>query len=109
MIVFYYITNKNNSMNKSIFKPIIAGALLGAFVFFTGPLLLVVLLLKFIFTPFGMWRMRGYGGMGYGRMGMQPLAFADKVRGMNEEEYNDFQSKMKDRFQHRCGHYNETK
>ncbi|MBK8627910.1 MAG: hypothetical protein IPN86_20820, partial [Saprospiraceae bacterium] len=48
-------------MTKSVFKPIIGGALLGTFVFFTGPLLFIVLLLKFIFTPFGMWRTRMAG------------------------------------------------
>jgi hypothetical protein len=34
--------------------------------------------------------------MGFGRMGMPPLAFADKVRTMSEEEYNSFTAKMQE-------------
>ncbi len=90
-------------MKKSIFKPIIAGALLGSFVFFTGPLLLIILILKFIFTPFGMGRMRfGNQFTGFGRMGMPPFAFADKIRNMSDEDYKHFQDKMKGRFQNCC-------
>lgn len=85
-------------MNKSIFMPIIGGIALGAFIFFTGPFLLIVLLLKFIFTPFGMVRMgRGFGaGPFYGNPQMR-FAMADKIRNMSEEDYNSFNEKMNDR------------
>ncbi|GAA3508545.1 hypothetical protein GCM10022393_19970 [Aquimarina addita] len=75
-------------MKKSIFKPIIIGILLGAFVFFTGPLLFVILILKFIFTPFGMGRMMWRNK----RMGMPPFAFADKIRSMSDEQFDEFKS-----------------
>lgn len=95
-------------MKKSIFKQIIGGIFIGALVFFTGPLLLIVFLLKFIFTPFGMGRM-AYGRFGnhsFGgpvMMGGPRFAFADKVRSMSDEEYLQFKAKMEDRFQG-CGH-----
>ncbi len=90
-------------MKKSIIKPIIGGALLGVFVFFTGPLLLIVLLLKFIFTPFGMGRARMAGRFSQMGMGMPPFAFAEKIRGMNEEEFSSFKEKMQNRFNGKCG------
>jgi hypothetical protein len=95
-------------MKRSIFKPILGGILFGAFVFFTGPLILIVLLLKFIFTPFGMGRMHygRFGGpwghrMAFAGGGMMPgpgFNFADKVRSMSEEEYEQFKLKMQGRF-----------
>jgi hypothetical protein len=95
-------------MNKSIFKSIIGGAILGALIFFTGPLLLIVFLLKFIFTPFGMGRMMfSNRGMGFGMMGKPPFAFADKIRNMSEEDYTDFKIKMHQRFKGHCGSKNE--
>jgi hypothetical protein len=87
-------------MKKSILKPIIGGAFLGAFVFFTGPLLFIVLLLKFIFTPFGMGRAR-MGGQ-FSPMGMPSFAFAEKIRAMNDEEFNTMKEKMYNRFGGRC-------
>ena len=96
-------------MKKSIFKAILGGALLGAVIFFTGPLIFIVLLLKFIFTPFGMGRMMFTNrGMGFGRMGMPPLAFAEKVRNMSEEDYNSFTAKMQERRQGYCAQRNPT-
>ena len=83
-------------MKPSILKPIIAGILLGAFVFFTGPLLLVILALKFIFTPFGWGRMmlaqhhmRRFGGPGG-----SPIAWAEKLRGMSDVEFAEFKSRF---------------
>lgn len=91
-------------MKKSILKPIIGGVFMGAFVFFTGPLLLIVFLLKFIFTPFGMGRMGMMNrGFGFSRTGMPPLAFAEKIRNMNDEEFTNFQTRIKNRFENRCG------
>lgn len=81
-------------MKKTILKPIIGGFFLGAFVFFTGPLIFIILILKFIFTPFGMGRRR----WGSQRMGMKSFAFVDKIRNMNEEEFNEFKTKNEKRF-----------
>lgn len=81
-------------MNKNFLKPVIGGILLGAFVFFTGPLLLIILLLKFIFTPFGMGRMMMYQRFSHGFHPKMRLAMADKIRNMSEEDYNTFKEKM---------------
>jgi hypothetical protein len=84
-------------MNKSILKTIVGGILLGAVVFFTGPLLLIILVLKFIFTPFGMGRRIDFGGCGPRGgpgMGGPRFAFADKIRSMSDEDYTSFKSKM---------------
>jgi hypothetical protein len=95
-------------MNKSVFKAIFFGVLFGAFVFFTGPLIFIVLLLKFIFTPFGMGRMMFYNrGMGGHHFGHRQFAFAENIRNMNEEEYASFKSKMQNPYQHYCGNKNE--
>lgn len=91
-------------MNKSVLKPIIGGALLGTFVFFTGPLLFIVLLLKFIFTPFGMGRMMMANR--FSPMGRPPFAFAEKIRAMNDEEFSTMKEKMQNRFSGRCGNQN---
>ena len=87
-------------MKKSVLKSIVGGALFGAFVFFTGPLLFIVLLLKFIFTPFGMGRARMAGR--FYPMGMPPLAFAEKIRSMNDDEFNAMKEKMQKRFGGKC-------
>lgn len=91
-------------MKKSVLKSIVGGALFGAFVFFTGPLLFIVLLLKFIFTPFGMGRARMAGR--FYSMGMPPIAFAEKVRGMNDDEFNAMKEKMQNRFGGKCNNQN---
>ena len=98
-------------MNKSILKTIVGGILLGTVVFFTGPLLLIILVLKFIFTPFGMGRRMAFGGFGargFGGPGMggPRFAFADKIRNMSDEDYTFFKSKMDHNFQGKCGHKN---
>ena len=86
-------------MNKSILKTIATGILIGTAVFFTGPLLLIILVLKFIFTPFGMGRRMAFGGFGprgFGGAGMggPRFAFADKIRNMNETAYSEFKQKF---------------
>lgn len=91
-------------MKKSIFKSIIGGVLLGAFVFFTGPLLFIVFLLKFIFTPFGMGRLRM--AERFSPMGMTSFAFAEKIRGMNDEEFSTLKEKMQNRYSKRCCNQN---
>lgn len=87
-------------MNKSVLKSIFGGVLFGTFVFFTGPFIFIVLLLKFIFTPFGMGRARMAGG--FAPMGMPPLAFAEKIRNMNDDEYSAMKEKMQSRFGRKC-------
>jgi hypothetical protein len=95
-------------MNNAILKSIIAGMIIGAIIYFTGPVififLFVVMTLKFIFTPFGMGSMMMMmNGMRHGGFGYTP--FAEKIRNMSDEEYTVFQTKMKDRFHGRCfGH-----
>lgn len=84
-------------MQKTIFKSIAGGIFLGAFLFFTGPLLVIVLLLKFIFTPFGMGRFGRYGMMGGHR-----FAFADKIRAMSEEDYASLKNKFERNVQIYC-------
>jgi len=86
-------------MNKNVLKPIIGGIVLGAFVFFTGPLLLIVLLLKFIFTPFGMGRVMNQRFAG--PMGFNPqmrFAMADKIRNMSDDEFASFKGRMNHKF-----------
>ena len=93
-------------MKKNVLKPIIGGMVLGSIVFFTGPLLLIVLLLKFIFTPFGMGRMRMQQGFA-GPMGFNPqmrFAMADKIRNMSDDEFVSLKEKMSNKFN--CNKFN---
>lgn len=86
-------------MDKQTWKPIVAGALIGAavyalpffffrFVFF---FLVVGFLLRFFF-----WDRRGRGGPWYRNDDINP-AFADTIRRMTDEEYADFKKKFDDR------------
>jgi hypothetical protein len=93
-------------MTKTVLKSIIGGAILGTIVFFTGPLIFIVLLLKFIFTPFGMGRLSMAGRFSPMGMGMPPIAFAEKIRAMNDEEFNTMKEKMQNRFSGRCNEQN---
>ncbi len=94
-------------MIKTIFKSILWGTAIGAILFFAGPFILVVLLLKFIFTPFGMWRYRGpryaYAGRGWGG----GSHYADKIRSMSEDEYQAFKTKSEGRFAHCRNNFNQ--
>jgi hypothetical protein len=93
-------------MKRSILFPIIGGAILGSIVFFTGPFLFffvfAVLTLKFIFTPFGMGRIMMM--QRFGAPGKPSMAFADKIRNMNEDEYAAFQARMNERRHNGCCH-----
>ena len=75
-------------MTTSFFKPILAGILIGAALFFMPFFLLRVLIVFLIIG--GLFRL--FGGRGfrsrYGR-GFHP-AFADKIRNMSDEEYNEY-------------------
>lgn len=90
-------------MNISILKPIVAGIIIGAALFFMPFFVLrvavVVLIVGALIRLFGGRRF----GRGAGRRGMFP-AFADKIRNMSDEEYAQFRQ----RFQYGCGRFNET-
>ena len=85
-------------MNRNILKPIIAGALIGAALFFIPFFVLrvvtVVLIVGLLFRLFGR-RAWGPGSRRQERF----TRFADKVRNMTDEEYAQF----KERFQYGCG------
>ncbi|MBA3664702.1 MAG: hypothetical protein H0W61_10905 [Bacteroidetes bacterium] len=86
-------------MKRSIFKPIIAGVLIGSAAFFMPFFLLKAV---FFFVIIGsivrmvMWR-RYYGGAH-----RYQLVNADKIRSMSEEEYTAFKNKMNSR-NNQCG------
>ncbi len=89
-------------MKRSIFKPIVAGILIGAALFFIPFFLLRVLIVFLIIG--GLFRL--FGGRGFrGRYnrGFHP-AFADKIRNMSDEEYNQYKQNMGS-----CGSNNNSK
>ncbi len=90
-------------MKRSIFKPILAGILIGAALFFIPFFLLRVLIVFLIIG--GLFRL--FGGRGFrGRYnrGFHP-AFADKIRNMSDdEEYNQYKQNMGS-----CGSNNNSK
>ena len=96
-------------MNNNLLRSILAGALLGAALFimpfFLLRVLVFFLIIGALFRLFGGRRFRrgGWGpGRGYGYM----PAFADRIRQMSDEEYNQF----KQRFEYgRCGGYDAPK
>ena len=83
-------------MNRQWIKTIIAGALLGAALFylpfFVMKVMVIFLLFGMMFRFFG--RHRGYRGP-YG------WAYADKIRSMSDDEYSAFKTRMS---MGRCGH-----
>jgi hypothetical protein len=83
---------------KTVLKSIFGGIAIGALLFFAGPSIFIVLLLKFIFTPFGMGRMVYARHLAYGGYFMGGPHFTDKVRSMSEEEYNNFKTSMQNRY-----------
>lgn len=95
-----------NQMNTGILKPILGGIFLGSLLFFAAPFIFIVLLLKFIFTPFGMGRMmyhpRFGGHMGY--FSGRKFEMADKIRSMSDEEYSSFREKFSGQH-HSCHHF----
>lgn len=75
-------------MKNSILKTVVMGAIFGALLFFM-PFFLLGLFV--CFGIFGMMMRRRMHHMGYG---FHQFAYADKIRNMNEEEYQNFKSKM---------------
>ncbi|MVM32674.1 hypothetical protein GO755_21715 [Spirosoma sp. HMF4905] len=97
-------------MNNNLVRSIAAGLLLGLALFimpfFLIRLVVFFLIVGALFRLFGGRRFRrsGWGsGRGYGYM----PAFADRIRHMSDEEYNQF----KQRFERggRCGDYTSQK
>ncbi|MBL7753810.1 MAG: hypothetical protein JNM44_04975 [Chitinophagaceae bacterium] len=84
---------ETNTMNKHLLKAILGGMLVGTVLFFAGPFIFIVLLLKFIFTPFGMGRAMAYRGS----RGMS-FAMADRIRTMSDEAYQQYREKMQQRY-----------
>ena len=85
-------------MTNQILKPVLAGLLIGLALyylpfFFVGKVFFILLILVFFFGFFRRRRYRGPYGWNY----------ADKIRSMSDEEYNEF----KENFGRRCGY--ETK
>ncbi|HYG50307.1 MAG TPA: hypothetical protein VD905_05360 [Flavobacteriales bacterium] len=86
-------------MNRSILKPIAFGVLFGAAAFF-APFFLIKLI--FFFLLMGViFRLFWWGGRGH-RLHYR-MAYADKIRGMSDEEYAAFKNKAG--HDHCCGHY----
>jgi hypothetical protein len=75
-------------MKHSILKTILFGAVVGATLFFM-PFFLMGLFITFSLFAFFMRRRMGH--MHYGR---HQFAFADKIRNMNEAEYQAMKEKM---------------
>jgi len=77
-------------MTTRILRPIFAGIVLGAAVFFFPFFLLRVLLIVLVIGAlFTLFRRRGYGRHYRGYY----LSFADKVRNMTEDEYRAFKER----------------
>jgi len=80
-------------MKRSIYKPILFGVLIGTAAFFV-PFLLLKVMLFFLIIGFIcklFWRRRGGWHHGY-----HNIAFADKLRGMTDEQYAEFKNKFND-------------
>jgi hypothetical protein len=88
-----FLSQQNlKDMIRSILKPILAGILIGAALYFMPFFLLRVLVVFLIIG--GLFRLfggRGFQGR-YGR-GFHP-AFADKIRNMSNEEYNEYKQSL---------------
>ena len=88
---------ERKKMNYQVLKTILFGALIGAALFympfFVVKVLIFFLIIGFIFRVFG--RRRYYGPSGW--------AYADKIRGMSDEEYDSFKNK----FGRGCGYHGD--
>ena len=82
-------------MKNSILKTVVMGAIFGALLFFMPFFLLGMFI---CFGIFGMLMHRRMHHMGYG---FHQFAYADKIRNMNEDEYQNFKSKMSRNHCHR--------
>ncbi|MDX2361150.1 MAG: hypothetical protein QNK23_10105 [Crocinitomicaceae bacterium] len=73
-------------MKKSLLFTIGKGILLGAFLFFIPKILLLFIIPFILFRIFFFRKMKG------GNFWEHKLAFADKVRSMSEEDYEQFKT-----------------
>lgn len=88
-------------MNNTLLKSILAGLLLGAALFIM-PFFLIRLVFFFViigalFRLFGGGRFRR-GGWGRGRDFEHMPAFADRIRQMSDDEYNQFKQRYQGRY-----------
>ncbi len=102
--VFPLENHFKRTMNLQILKPILIGAALGAALFlvpfFVLKVIVFFLLIGLIFRFFGRGRYyRGYRGPAY--RGPAGWAYADKIRGMSDEDYENFKQQFGPG--HRCG------
>ena len=82
-------------MDRSFARPIVFGALFGALAFFM-PFFLMKVFFFFLIAGvfirfFGRRHFRGR------RWGGNPMAFADRIRGMSDEEYDTFKKEFRGR------------
>lgn len=82
-------------MKNSILKTVVMGATFGALLFFMPFFFLGIMV---CFAIFGMMMRRRMRHMGYG---FYQFAYADKIRNMNEEDYQKFKNHMNQRH---CGY-----
>ena len=84
-------------MNRQVLKTIVFGALLGAALFaapfFVLKVLVVFLIIGFLFRIFAGRRYHHRRGW----RGPWGWAYADKIRGMSDQEYEGFKEKFQDR------------
>ncbi len=84
-------------MNQSVLRTVAGGILIGALAFFAFKVVIALVVVGLLFKLFG------GGRYGSGRFGDHRLAFADRIRAMDEDEYQSF----KTRFAGKCGPRNE--
>ncbi|WP_080055224.1 hypothetical protein [Spirosoma aerolatum] len=93
-------------MNNNLVRSILAGVLLGAALFimpfFLLRVILFFILIGTLFRLFGRGHFRR-GGWRSRRFGYMP-AFADRIRQMSDDEYNQFKQRFE---QGRCGDYSD--
>lgn len=81
---------------KSILKSIGIGILIGVLAFFAFKLIITFFIIGAIMMLFRRRRFERHG-FGPGRFGRHRFAFADKIRNMDEEEYNAFKSNFENK------------
>ena len=86
--VLYII--KINTMNRNIVKPVVAGILIGAALFFIP--FFVLRVAAFILIAGLIFRLFTGRRRFSGNFGNQRFAFADRIRNMSEEEYQSFKA-----------------
>lgn len=81
---------------KSILRSIAIGILIGALAFFAFHLVITFFIIAGIMMLLSRRRFEGRG-FGHHRFGQQRFAFADKIRNMDEEQYNSLKKKFESR------------